>query len=103
MEMGHPQLKTPLELDNTTAFGILTKQLIPKRSKAIDMRFFWLRDRVNQNQFHLYWNKGDDNLADYFTKQHSAQHHKQMRKILMASYLVGSITLPFDMRESVLM
>jgi len=96
MEMGHVQPKTPLELDNTTAFGILTKQIIPKRSKAIDMRFFWLRDRTNQNQFHLYWNKGDDNLADYFTKQHPAQHHKKMRKILMASSLVGSITLPFQ-------
>ena len=68
MEMGHPQPKTPLELDNTTAFGTLTKQLVPKRSKAIDMRFFWLRDRTNQQQFHLHWNKGDDNLADYFTK-----------------------------------
>ena len=54
MEMGYIQPKTPLELDNTTAFGILTKQLIPKRSKAIDMRFFWLRDRTNQQQFHLY-------------------------------------------------
>jgi len=40
IEMGHIQPKTPLELDNTTAFGILTKQLIPKQLKAIDMRFF---------------------------------------------------------------
>ena len=103
MEMGHVQPKTPLELDNTTAFGILTKQLIPKRSKAIDVRFFWLRDRTNQNQFHLCWNRGDDNLVDYFTKQHPAQHHKKMRKILMASSLVGSITLPFSMCEGVLM
>ena len=54
MEMGHPQPSTPLELDNTTAVGILTKQLIPKRSKAIDMQFFWLRDRANQKQFNLY-------------------------------------------------
>ena len=48
MEIGYIQSKTPLELDNTTAFSILTKQLIPKRLKAIDMRFFWLRDRTNQ-------------------------------------------------------
>ena len=103
MEVGHTQPKTPLELDNTTAFGTLTKQLIPKRSKAIDMRFFWLRDRTNQNQFHLCWNKGEENLADYFTKQHSAQHHKNMRKFFMASCLIGSVTLPFDTREGVLM
>ena len=48
IEMGHPQLLTPLEDDNTTAFGILTKQLIPKHSKAIHMRFFWLHNRTNQ-------------------------------------------------------
>ena len=40
MEIGHMQPKTLLELDNTTAFDILTKQLVPKRSKAIDIRFF---------------------------------------------------------------
>jgi len=103
MEMGHPQPATPLELDNTTAFGILTKQLIPKRSKAIDMRFFWLQDRENQRQFNLYWHKGDDNIADYFTKQHPPSHHQKMRKILMASCLIGAITLPSDTREGVLM
>ena len=54
MEMGHPQLETLLELDNTIAFGILMKQLLPKRSKAIDMRFFWLQDHSNQQQFNLY-------------------------------------------------
>lgn len=50
MEMGHPQQQTPIEIDNTTAVGILTHTLVPKRSKAIDMRFFWLRDRENQQQ-----------------------------------------------------
>ena len=40
MEIGHRQLTIPLELDNTTIFGILTKQLLPKRSKVINMRFF---------------------------------------------------------------
>ena len=48
-EMGDAQLATPLELDNATAYGILTKQLTLKRSKAIYMRFYWLRDRNNQN------------------------------------------------------
>ena len=54
MEMGHPQPATPLEIDNTTAYGIITKQLLPRRSKAIDMRYYWLRDRENQDQFNIY-------------------------------------------------
>ena len=48
MEIGHQQPQTPLEIDNTTAVGILIKQLLPHRSKAIDMCFYWLRDREKQ-------------------------------------------------------
>ena len=88
-EMGHPQPETPLEIDNTTAFGILTKQLLPRRSKAIDMRFYWLRDRENQGQFNLYWSRGENNLADYFTKHHSAPYHQKMRHLYMSSNLIG--------------
>ena len=68
LEIGHPQYATPLEVDNNTAIGILTKQLIPKQSKVMNMRFYWLWDRNNQKQFNIYWNKGDTNLANYFTK-----------------------------------
>ena len=103
MEMGYPQPAALLELDNATAFGISTKQLILKRSKAINMRFFSLRDRANQQQFNLCWHKGEDNIADYFTKQHPPSHHQKMRKIFMASCLIGHITLPSDTREGVLM
>jgi len=85
MELGHPQPRTPLEMDNTTAHSVLTRSLIPKRSKAIDMRFYWLRDRENQGQFLLYWDRGMCNLADYFTKHHSAAHHKKMRPMHLAS------------------
>ena len=86
MELGHPQPPTPLEIDNTTSHGILTKSLLPKRSKSMDMRFYWLRDRENQGQFLLYWDRGENNLADYFTKHHSAPYHKKMRPVCLASY-----------------
>jgi len=90
LEMGHPQHPTPLEMDNDTAFGVLTSRIIPKKSKAIDMRFYWLRDRENQKQFKLYWCKGENNLADYFTKHHTTPYHKKMRKIYLSSCLLGS-------------
>ena len=47
LEMGYPQPATLFEIDNTIAYGILTKQLKPKQTKAIDMQFYWLRDRSN--------------------------------------------------------
>eukprot|EP00957_Ditylum_brightwellii_P137827 10507969-Ditylum_brightwellii.AAC.1 len=44
-EMGHPQPPTPLITNNNTAHGLTTGTMMPKRSKAIDMRFHWLKCR----------------------------------------------------------
>jgi hypothetical protein len=78
-EMGHPQPPTPVQTDNSTAAGIANDTVKQKRSKAIDMRFYWIRDRVRQGQFHIYWKAGRHNKADYFTKHHPASHHKAIR------------------------
>jgi hypothetical protein len=39
-----------------------------KRSKSMDMRFFWLVDRVEQGQFVVSHVPGIWNIADHFTK-----------------------------------
>ena len=65
--------------DNQCAEGIANDTVKQKRSKAIDMRFYWIRDRVDQKQFQFYWRKGSENLADYFTKHHPASHHQRLR------------------------
>ena len=79
--MGHKQPATPLKTDNNTANGIINNTMKQKRSKAIDVRFYWLRDRVNQGQFYVHWDAGVNNLADYFTKHHPASYHRRMRPI----------------------
>jgi hypothetical protein len=79
IEMGHPQPTTPIQVDNSCAAGIANDTVKQRRSKAIDMRFYWLKDRECQGQFHIYWRKGAENLADYFTKHHSPAHHRRMR------------------------
>jgi hypothetical protein len=81
IELGHPQPPTPIKTDNSTATGIINGTIKQKRSKAIDMRFYWLRDRVKQGQFKVYWEPGVNNLADYTTKHHSGNHHKRLRPI----------------------
>ena len=70
-ELGHPQPPTPIKTDNTTTEGLANDTVKQKRSKAIHMRFYWIRDRVRQGQFHVYWRKAKGNRADYFTKHHS--------------------------------
>ena len=45
------------------------------------MIFYWLKDRVEQGQFRIYWEPGHTNLADYYTKHHPPSHHKRVRPI----------------------
>ena len=45
-EIGHPQPPTPMQVDNSTAVGFVNETIKYKRSKAIDMRFHWVRERV---------------------------------------------------------
>jgi hypothetical protein len=82
--MGHPQDgPTTIITDNSTANGFANATMKIKRSKAMDMRFYWIRDRVKQGQFKVLWQKGAMNLADYFTKHHPPSHHTAMRKIYL--------------------
>ena len=65
-EMGHMQPPTPVQTDNSTADSIVNLRVQPKRTKAMDMRFHWLRDRgVNQKQFKFYWRPGSLMRGDY--------------------------------------
>ncbi len=69
-EMGHAQPSTPNQTNNSTACGVVNNNIQPRRTKAMDMRFHWLRDREAQSQFRFYWAPGKDNLGDYWTKHH---------------------------------
>ena len=44
-EMGHIQGPTPIQFDNIVANGIIIDTVVQHRYKAMDMRFYWLRDR----------------------------------------------------------
>ena len=79
LDLGHPQPPTPIQTDNACANGIMNDTVKQKRSKAIDMRYYWLRDRVRQKQFKVHWEPGIDNEADYFTKHHPPSHHREKR------------------------
>ena len=69
-ELEHPQPATPIQVDNSTANGFANNTIKQKRLKAIDMRFYWIRDRTSQGQFLIYWQPVITNLGDYRTKNH---------------------------------
>eukprot|EP00957_Ditylum_brightwellii_P057218 4335667-Ditylum_brightwellii.AAC.2 len=77
-EMGHSQPPTPVMTDNSTVCGILNKTIKQKRTRAIDMQFYWVHNRIVHNHFVIYWCPGSENLGDYHAKHHSAAHHKHM-------------------------
>jgi hypothetical protein len=73
--LGHAQPATPILCDNAFAIGLANDTIKQKRSKSIDMRFHWLRDRIRQGQFTITYLAGTLNLADFFTKTMSCVHH----------------------------
>jgi hypothetical protein len=85
IKMGHPQPPTPIQVNNTTALGVVKSTIQPKQTKAMDMHFHWLQYRTNQKQFLTYWREGKTNIGDYTTKHHSTIHHKVTRPIFLTS------------------
>ena len=84
-EMGHPQGRTPIQTDNSTANGVVNGKIQPKATKAMDMRYYWLRDREAQNFFQFHWKPGKNNMADYWTKHHTAMHHTNIRPQILSN------------------
>jgi hypothetical protein len=87
-KMGHKQLPTPMQTNNAMADVIINGKVQPKRTKAIDMRFHWLRDRECQQQFRIYWRQGKLNYAYYWTKHHPTAHHQHIHKAFLTPYTV---------------
>jgi hypothetical protein len=57
----------------------LEQRIINPGHPAMDMRFHWIRDQVEQGQIEVNWEPGISNRGDYFTKHFSAAHHSRER------------------------
>jgi hypothetical protein len=87
-ELGHSQPATPLQTDNSTAERVINGKVQPKSTKAMDMRFHWLRGCKCQEQFRIYWRPGKLNYADYWTKHHPSAHHQHIWREFITPQLV---------------
>ena len=54
-DMGNPQGPIPMQKYNSMVSRIINETVKQCRSKAIDMRFYWVRDRCKQKHFLIYW------------------------------------------------
>ena len=84
-ELGHPQpaAGTPIRTDNSTANGIVHGSCKPQKTKSMDMRFHWLKDRRAQEQLDIYWAPGKVNTGDYYTKHHPTKYHRALRPYML--------------------
>jgi hypothetical protein len=91
-EMGHPQPPTPIQTDNSTTLRVVTSNIQPRKTKAMDMLFHWLRCREAQSQFQFFWRPGTTKLANYWAKHHCAAHHiEQHPKFLMPQSMITDL------------
>jgi hypothetical protein len=67
-DFGYPQKATPILSDNSFSTNLANDVVKQKRSKAIDMRWHWIRERVRNKHFEIFWTPGTTNIADFFTK-----------------------------------
>ena len=65
-KMGHKQYQTPMQKDKQTVEGVINKNIQPKCTKIMDMRFHWLQSRESQEQFRYFWRLGTRNRGYYW-------------------------------------
>ena len=53
-ELNWPQPPSPIQTDNNTASGMMNNTVEQKKSKTMNMRFYWPQDRAQQGQFRMY-------------------------------------------------
>jgi hypothetical protein len=83
--MGYQQEETPIITDNAFVFSVVNGTCKAKRSKSMDMRFYWLKDRVKRKQFKVLWCKGHRNISDHLTKDLPTQQLKSLQ-----SFAIGN-------------
>ena len=77
-ELNHPQPPAKIRTDNITFHVILTSTIRQKCSKSFDMNIYWVKYIIKRKQFFLFWDRGKNNKADYFTKHFPPKYYKQI-------------------------
>ncbi len=62
--------------DNAVAVSITNNTLKHQQSRSMEMRYFWVCNKVAQNAYAIKWHPGQENLSDYQSKQHIGAHHQ---------------------------
>ena len=88
----HLQPPTPIKTDNSTANSFVHSNIKQRKSKTWDLCWHWLQDKEGQLQLKVYWDKGENNDGDYWTKHHAPSHHRHIRSRYVVNHSASDST-----------
>ena len=83
-DIGIPLTSTPvLKMDNTSAATIAGKPTFSGRSKHLEVRYFYLKQLVQEGLLDIQYVQTTDNIADFFTKPLARVVFERLREALV--------------------
>lgn len=68
IDIDEPQLVVTLCIDNQSAIKLIHNPIYHKRTKHIDIRYNFIREKVEQNIINIEYVNSSNQLADFLTK-----------------------------------
>ena len=78
-----------LREDNGACIKIANNPTVGKRSKHIDLRYHFVKERISDGDIQLEWIPSKLNTADIFTKALPAEHFQRLRAHFMTNVAAG--------------
>ena len=82
----HAQPSILIHIDNTTGVGTVKNSIKRQRSRAMNMRYFWMLCHEAQRILKVNYHQGQENLGNYQTKDHNGAHHRRVRPFYLQNY-----------------
>jgi hypothetical protein len=73
--LGHPQPKAPNHCNSATAFRIANNTVKEQQLHSMEMRYFWVCDKVAQDAYHVEWHPRPRKSRGFQSKYHPGVHH----------------------------
>jgi hypothetical protein len=77
--MGHLQPRTLVHCDNAMAVAIANNLIKRQLLHSMEMKFFWVGNKIALYMYGISWHPGQENLAKYQGKHHPEFHHVDVR------------------------
>jgi hypothetical protein len=91
MEQGYGIVENLLLQDNKSSILLEKngKASSGKRTRHINIRYFFITDRVNKKEISIEWCPTKDMVADFMTKPLQGSHFRRLRDIIMGKVRSG--------------